>query len=209
MGIDPQATTKEPKELISLRAHAQEQDARIAEQNRKIQQLEQEIKRLHVSTYEPTISNENLRERIRAKIPRNISYEIRVSTISNHQFLHKKCSARKIELIRKEWGLVNIPFWRSFEAFFLTAITADSIYRHEVNGGELAKGLLESAKFTEGDKQGFARQISAAYWQGIKIEIIIPFDFSESGEMNIECESNLLKYSINSSRWIRSLFTNN
>jgi hypothetical protein len=141
-----------------------------------------------------------------------------VTTLPEYQFVQSISKARKIELIRNEWGTFKVPLVQSLQAIFSSIFMSRSQYRTVIESNLLLKGLLASSTI-EGDmenkvranpveKQAFEEQLTAAYWTGKSIEIIVPFDFSENGVISLRSESKLLTFSIDSGRFLRSLFTN-
>lgn len=149
--------------------------------------------------------------RITLQIPANTYTQLRVTTIAQYQFVQNTLRARKIELIREEWGFICIPlFFESIGAFFSAMCEKNSIYREVINHNTLMNGILASS-IIEGDqnkKNQFEIQLRAAYWCGKSIEIIVPIDFSENGVVSIRTASSLLSFQIESGKWFRSLFTN-
>lgn len=185
----------------------------IARQAALSDQLNRDFTRLrgHVSTFiapdGSPLTNVGLEARIRTIIPPNTYQHVNVETLDSYQFPTRVYRARKIELKRGEWGIFHIPFGQSLQAFVSSAIRTDSIYRQPISQALLGSGLLASIDFPEDSRAEFERQIAAAYWRGQKIEIIVPFDFSDTGTFNITSESSLLALTIYSGRWLRSLFT--
>lgn len=197
--------------------------AYVARQNTLMNAVPSENRRVQnqVSTYigpnGAELSDLDLSGRIRTQIPPNTYTEIKVTTIE-HNFINGMSRARKIELIRVEWGLLRIPFIESTAAFFSSLFVTNSTYREVIEQNLLVKGILASSEIVgdqdnalvpnEDRRQQFQLQLTAAYWRGKRIEIIVPFDFSQNGQVGIFDDSKFLTFSINSGRWIRSLFTN-
>ncbi|MBA2368270.1 MAG: hypothetical protein H0V82_04515 [Candidatus Protochlamydia sp.] len=165
------------------------------------------------------ITELEFRNRILKQIPPNTYLQIKVTNLSQYQFATPQPKrARKIELIREEWGTLNVPLCNGFTAFFSSLAIRNSIYREIIIQNTLMNGILASSTIfgdIENDinensieKSLYYKQISAAYWSGKKIEIIVPFDFSEEGVVWISSDSLLLSFNIDSGRWIRSFFTN-
>lgn len=157
-----------------------------------------------------SLTDLELETRVIGQIPPNTYSQVKVSTVASYQFVNSSKKARKIELIRANWGLFNIPlFFESTAAFFSALIKKESVYREVISSNMLMQGILASS-IVEDDQQtkdNFNEQLAAAYWHGKSIEIIVPFDFSENGVINIAEESKLLSFNINSGKWLRSLFT--
>lgn len=159
----------------------------------------------HVSTFASTIDNLALRDKIRAQIPAHINLEIKVDTLAEQQFANKLCKARKIELTRIDWG-ANIPLCEGFGALVSAARESNSVYLQSLNEPFLAQGILASCHFTDDMKQEFEKQITAVYWQGKKIEIIVPFDFSDNARVTITHESRVITFFVDTGKFFRFLF---
>lgn len=155
---------------------------------------------------------------VSAQIPLNTYLHVKVTTLPEFQFPQSLIKARKIELVREKWGVFKVPFFESIQAVFSSMFKRQSIYRSILESDVLMKGLLASSIIV-GDpenrvdsngpaKEKFEHQLTAAYWTGKSIEIIVPFDFSENGVISWRSESKLLAYSIDSGRFLRSLVTN-
>lgn len=149
--------------------------------------------------------------RLQQRIPPNTYTQVKVTTLANYLFTQTSKKARKIELIRAEWGFWNVPlFFEGIGAFFSSLGIQDSPYRQIVCEDTLMKGLLASSiiETNPEKKADFEKQLVSAYWQGKSIEIIVPTDFSENGVVSMGSASGYLNFQIHSGRWFRSLFTN-
>ena len=156
------------------------------------------------------LTDHDFQTRITLQIPANTYTQLKVSTIAQYQFVNNTLRARKIELIREEWGFICIPlFFESIGAFFSAMCEKKSIYREVINHNTLMKGILASSiiKGDQNKKNQFEAQMRAAYWCGKSIVIYVPFDFSENGVITITTASSLLSWQIESGKWLRSLFT--
>ncbi|MBA2368268.1 MAG: hypothetical protein H0V82_04505 [Candidatus Protochlamydia sp.] len=162
------------------------------------------------------ITEVDFRNRIIKQIPTNTYIEVSVNTIE-HEFMGGIKRARKIELIREEWGIINVPIFNSIHAFASSLFSPDSIYRDEVCHNTLMQGILASSELygdIERNKsknleeiERYHKQMISAYWSGKTIIIIVPYDFTETGVVELRSRSALLKFNIDSGKWIRSIFT--
>ena len=130
--------------------------------------------------------------RIREQLPPNTYLTIQVNTISNFHFVNGLKKARKIELVRSEWG-ISYPF-EGVGAFFRAIFEKKSIYRKSFDTDTIMAGILASSVIQNNPnlKTEFEAQICAAYWSGKSIEIIIPFDYSGTGVVKFTSTAKIL-----------------
>lgn len=159
-----------------------------------------------------------LSDQIKARCPKNTYTQIIVTTLASYQFPGALKKARKIELIRTEWGFLKVPLFEGVQALFSSAFATNSIYREVIESNLVMCGLLASSLVVGDEQNGippnqarqaeFETQMRAAYWSGKKIEIVFPVDLSESGSLKFISQSKILTFSINSGKFLRNLFTN-
>lgn len=158
-----------------------------------------------------------LSNKIKARCPNNTYSQIIVTTLASHEFPDGTKKARKIELIRTNWGLLKVPIFEAFQALFSAAMKEDSIYREVLEHNLIMCGLLASSLIVGDIRNGispdnkrqaeYEKQMRASYWSGKKIEIIFPADLSESGSLRFINESKILSFSIDGGKFVRSLIT--
>lgn len=172
-------------------------------EHRKIDEKIKSLKR-KVSTFDPDLNDITFKKRIIEKTLASNTYEeIRVNTLESYPFIKGSQKARKIELIRTQWGIckfsiLNLPLFRQPFTLSSAAFNPNSIYRKEIDN-TLVDGILASTKVIDDPevKQEYERQLQAAYWCGKKIEIIVPLDFSEEGVVEAADESKILAFYLN------------
>lgn len=166
------------------------------------------------------ITADELREKILINITPNTYSKVNISHPYEQVFRFSRLMARKIQLVREDWGFLNIGvITNSLHAFFSCLLETESFYRMAIDKNVLKKGILSSSLYEKNvihlqskptdtiSKEQFDQHMYIAYWTGQTIILTVPCDFSEEPIIDMTPASELLKFSIEEGKNIRFSFT--
>lgn len=195
IGFDLEGMSRD--QLIKFATQVKNENEFLKNENRK------KVSRLNNGKDLSSLGNALLAQKIIERLPTNTYETVNVTTIENYSFSGLVKTASKIELKREQkWTLVfDTP-----SAFFSTVFKSNSIYIRVLNETAIKQFLLDSSELNNNVLENVNKDIHAAYIQYKIIRIFVPTDCETEAEVEIESDSKIVKLSISTGKFLRSIF---